>query len=259
MRARGVVRTDRAKDLRYRSLSRRTRAIYSSQWSHGGSVLELIPSPALTIPVGVLLVLVLLLAVALVVAARKRRRAIERALDQINGLDGHLDAGNVGSVADAVPKGHFYNQWCEFRESFAEIDGQFFNTISADAFFKDEASLQEVRFLVHFPVIHILPGTATGIGIFGTFFGVALGLGELALHSNTSQEVVKHLPPVIGNLASAFWTSIGGIFIALVITFLARHSETKFLEIVHSLREALDGRVPRLTPDRLLRSMGNRS
>lgn len=70
-----------------------------------------------------------------------------------------------------------------------------------------------------------LPGIFVAMGIFGTFLGLVLGLQDLEFGKlNNLQEGVGHL---ISGLSLAFLTSLGGIALSIVFSFIYRFSITR--------------------------------
>lgn len=65
-----------------------------------------------------------------------------------------------------------------------------------------------------------IPGTMTGLGIFGTFFGLSLGLG--AFSGNDIFTISDNVGPLLDGMKVAFHTSVYGIFFSLVFTFIYR-------------------------------------
>lgn len=66
------------------------------------------------------------------------------------------------------------------------------------------------------------PTILTSIGIFGTFLGVALGLGDF-----DTANLRDSVPQLLSGLKTAFWSSIAGLFGALTIKFRAVMDATK--------------------------------
>lgn len=65
-----------------------------------------------------------------------------------------------------------------------------------------------------------IPGTMTGLGIFGTFFGLSLGLG--AFSGNDIFTISDNVGPLLDGMKVAFHTSVYGIFFSLIFTFIYR-------------------------------------
>ena len=56
------------------------------------------------------------------------------------------------------------------------------------------------------------PTVLVSIGIFGTFFGIALGLSEF-----DTRDIQGSIPGLLDGLKTSFWSSISGLFFALLI------------------------------------------
>lgn len=82
-------------------------------------------------------------------------------------------------------------------------------------------------------IAEALPGIFVGLGIFGTFLGLVLGLRELEFGKlENLQNGVGHL---ISGLSLAFLTSLGGIALSIIFSLLYRFAisrlETSFLSL----------------------------
>lgn len=65
-----------------------------------------------------------------------------------------------------------------------------------------------------------MPGTLTGIGILGTFLGLALGLASFS--GNDIYTISDNVGPLLSGMKVAFHTSIYGILFSLIFTFIYR-------------------------------------
>ena len=65
-----------------------------------------------------------------------------------------------------------------------------------------------------------IPGTLTGLGIFGTFLGLSLGLGSFS--GNDIFTISDNIGPLMDGMKVAFHTSVYGIFFSLIFTFIYR-------------------------------------
>jgi len=71
----------------------------------------------------------------------------------------------------------------------------------------------------HSEFVHYAPTLLTTLGIFGTFFGIVLGLLEFNQH-----DIETSIPPLLAGLKTAFITSLMGIFASLVLKTLSTFS-----------------------------------
>lgn len=202
----------------------------------------------------------LMLSVLLIRAARRKRLRLEAARKGIASEPPDVDP--IDAVDRHVPRsGPVREQWEEFKEGVVRIDGHPHNAIPMGDLLKDEAILQHVAtwFVaqVHFPVIHQLPGVATGVGILGTFVGIAIGLSALGGGGGATIDDTQ-IADVINNLATAFSTSIIGVFAALLINLFGSNSESRLLDELSRLRDEIDRRVPRITAETALEAISGR-
>ena len=65
-----------------------------------------------------------------------------------------------------------------------------------------------------------MAGTLTGLGILGTFLGLALGLGSF--QGNDIYTISDNVGPLLAGMKVAFHTSVYGIFFSLVFNFIYR-------------------------------------
>lgn len=225
----------------------------------GAAILE---SPLILLGVLVGLGLVLWIFSGLNREGRRVVELVEKSRGRISDLSapGRLTWENLDLLERSLPDlSVFREQWAEYREAFVEDDGLAANTLSFRHFLDDEEFLQAVRWsrmgwTFHFPLVRTLPGIATGLGLLGTFLGIAGGLGDLALNQHDAEAVMTSLPEVIGALSSAFVTSILGVLLALYITMWGHRKESHLLDSLYAFREALDRRVPRITSEKLLQA-----
>jgi DNA anti-recombination protein RmuC len=61
-------------------------------------------------------------------------------------------------------------------------------------------------------VVETMPGILTTVGLFGTFWGIALGLGSFNVG-----DIEGSVPELLEGMKLAFWTSIYGMFTALIL------------------------------------------
>src|SRR5690348_2539562 len=61
----------------------------------------------------------------------------------------------------------------------------------------------------------VAPGLLTGIGLFGTFLGIFLGL----LHFDV-ENIQAGVPALLGGMKTKFFTSVSGLFAALLVKVL---------------------------------------
>jgi hypothetical protein len=134
-------------------------------------------------------------------------------------------------------------QWMRSGSPSALIDeGQLMGSI--------ERHVLGVRFRAS--LLRQLPGLMTGLGMLGTFGGIALGLGQLGATPAGAQGVMDGIGHVVIGLASAFWTSIFGLLLALTFGLIIDHAEGHLMADAADTQEALDALFPPASIEQLL-------
>lgn len=133
-----------------------------------------------------------------------------------------------------------------------ELEGQTYRPAELSSFFDPQTILQRVEAFprLRYDLATHLSSTATGIGILGTFTGVALSLGHLS--GSTSAGLTENIPAVIQSLAAAFTTSIVGVAVAIFVNLLLSSREGGLRAAVERLDTELRIRFPALTPSVLI-------
>lgn len=95
-----------------------------------------------------------------------------------------------------------------------------------------------------------MPGVLTGLGIFGTFVGITIGLTnfEIAAGGETSTGMVNQVQQLIPTLGIAFVTSILGLFLSLVVRVLLTWQDDALQRTLMDLGQRVDATWPALTP-----------
>ena len=196
---------------------------------------------------------VLLLAAGALPASISAAAERVRALRSSEGLN-NATADAVGDIL--APLQIIGEQWEEFRETFVEIDGRLFNCHQSDQFLRD-ADVENAAGILggRLPLraVHTFPGILTSLGLLGTFFGIAEGLGRLAeIPSGVNADLGAPVAGVVIGLSSAFWTSIFGLLSGLIAGGWANWHTQRRQRALGSLRQELDRLVQRVNSEALL-------
>ncbi len=141
--------------------------------------------------------------------------------------------------------------WNEFDETLVEVDGQLKNTMEAAVFFN---STTLAGSLVGNRLLAAGPGIITGIGVLGTFLGLQLGLGHLALGGET-KEMVDGIGKLVSSASIAFTTSVCGVFFSLVFNFIEKALERHAKGKIRKLQTQIDELFPRFSASQLFVEM----
>lgn len=116
--------------------------------------------------------------------------------------------------------------WSEFEESLImprEGESRIRNTREPGWYFHDAAIVEPV---VHNRFLDTVPSHLVGLGILGTFLGLAAGVGlasdKLGSDTATPQEIQKALSQLLNGASLAFTTSIFGLGCSLIFLWIER-------------------------------------
>lgn len=87
----------------------------------------------------------------------------------------------------------------------------------------------------------VIPGTLTGIGILGTFYGLISGLGGIRFSS--IDVVVDSISLLVSGIDTAFFTSIAGVTLSLIFEIIAKLSWNDMLENMLEFYERFHSRI----------------
>lgn len=205
--------------------------------------------------------LIVLFASSLFFPLRRRSRKLSKQLREANRLiaktgDEQAFARSFETISQQMTKMPLLRHaWSEFTESL--LDPQVGsrqvkrNTREASYYFNDDSLI--------FPHIDLrfygsVPNILTGMGIFGTFLGLAAGIYLMQIEvtaTGAPTKVIVGLQHLLRGASLAFVTSLFGIGSSLLFLFLER----KYVSMIHGeisrLTEGLDSRLELLTPEKL--------
>ena len=92
----------------------------------------------------------------------------------------------------------------------------------------------------------------TGVGILGTFLGLTLGLSGVDLSSSDVSVLKDGIGSLLSGISTAFYTSLFGIFLALVYGYLYKRCRDSLAETLFILSEQIEKMYPRRTVEQWL-------
>ena len=142
--------------------------------------------------------------------------------------------------------------WTEFVETLilpeSESDDPIRNTSEVSRYLNDATII--------FPRIssglyHAVPNLLTGVGILGTFLGLAAGVGAASsgLSSSIPTEITAALQQLLGGASLAFSTSIAGISASICFLIVERFATRKLHKALDKWVVAIESRLKRVTPE----------
>ena len=86
--------------------------------------------------------------------------------------------------------------------------------------------------------ISAAPGVISGLGVLGTFFGLALSV--YAFNSNNAEAIMMSIKTLLGGMGTAFVTSIIGMFLSSIYIYVQKKTINDFQECLDDLCNNLD-------------------
>ena len=130
--------------------------------------------------------------------------------------------------------------------SSIEVGGRFHNTVQAENFFNHSSVIRKKIATWH----NAIPGILTGLGLFGTFVALLLGLAQLHVEPDT--EKVTGISEFINALSGKFSSSIAGLLMAILYTSCERILVSKLDNYLYHLQHRINEIFTRITPEKLL-------
>lgn len=118
-------------------------------------------------------------------------------------------------------------------------------TVDADQIFRDTdlgPGYATSRFML------AIPSILTGLGVLGTFIGLALGLGSLEMSKGT-EAIEGSIKILIPTFAAAFSSSVWGVGMSLLCSGIEKILEAWALGRVRKIQSRIDDLFPRYVPE----------
>ncbi len=105
--------------------------------------------------------------------------------------------------------------------------------------------------LIAFGFYRSIPNLLTGLGILGTFIGLASGVGAAStgLSSGDPGEITSSLQRLLNGASLAFWTSITGISCSILFVLVERYYSRSLHLVLGQWVDAIEFRLERVTPE----------
>ena len=146
-----------------------------------------------------------------------------------------------------------FHTWNEFSESFVEdrrenkIKG---NTKRPYEFFNKEHIFLENKINQDF--IESFSSRAVGLGMFGTFLGLTIGMMSLSSSIGNDKELMKGVEDLLGGAGLAFRTSCVGMFVSLLYSYIKGRTLTTFERQMHEISHVLEEKYDLITQEQIL-------
>lgn len=178
---------------------------------------------------------------------------MENELDKIKDIYEDFDVFN-GNIELLRNDSKLKKIWKNYKETFLEFkneDNQFkrHQTVDADFFFNEETLIKEE---MRYKVLVYLPQLFLGIGIFGTFLGLAIGLKGINLTATESDAIKKGITGLLEGVTISFYTSVFGIYFSLLTSLLLNFYFEYYEKKVLRIKNLINSKFMRNQNERIL-------
>ena len=201
---------------------------------------------------GAIVALLLYWASKLIWKARTLHKKLRGLNDELASINDEAGFSSAFEDYDSKAESAFGLPWTEFVETLVlPAPGSHHpirNTVDVSRYLND-ATIIFPR--ISFSFYQSVPNLLTGLGILGTFVGLAFGVGAASsgISSGDPSEITASLQKLLDGASLAFLTSIFGILSSILFVPVVRLS-SRFLHLeVNKWVGAIEGRVRRVTPE----------
>ena len=125
--------------------------------------------------------------------------------------------------------------WKEYSSTFLKTsDNKYYQVSDAEDLFNENSLIKEK---MNMKILNYIPQLFVGLGIFGTFLGLSLGLSQINLKDTGDLGQINNL---IEGVQTSFYTSLYGMFFSISITLLFNNYMSQIEKRIFILRDKLN-------------------
>ena len=149
------------------------------------------------------------------------RKEIRKALSVLKGKQHDNISGDFERITKDLSENALLSPlWCEYEKTIVKVVAEnekieLYSTTDAIYYFNEESVIGG---RIRVDLYGSIPSLLTGLGIFGTFLGLTIGLSNVDLGSQDTEVLKKGISPLLGGMTTAFSTSLWGLLLALPFT-----------------------------------------
>jgi len=181
----------------------------------------------------------------------KTRKEVDKLFDELKEIEEDGRTRKLESINYDKIKGEVN----AFNETLMPKGEKHYSTIGVERYFNSVTLLEEK---LNMRIINNIPQIFPGVGILGTFLGLALGLRAVNT-SGSSNEILNSIQPLLANISLAFITSIVGIGFSILATFILHWflggAEEKILKLENIARRIFPLYTKTLQGEELLKEI----
>lgn len=176
---------------------------------------------------------------------KKCYKVLDKVIDELDLVKEQLNQFNTQNASDNYEtiKEVFYksiylkNAWRGYQKTLYKVSDYnqkdiLYATHDADEYF----NLANISNGVNLQFWQNIGGIFTGLGILGTFLGLSIGLSGIDLQNISSKEIAN----LVSGMNTAFFTSLIGITLALIFSFLHKNIIDKLSKSIDDLNEKIE-------------------
>ncbi|WP_447969946.1 hypothetical protein [Nitrospira sp. M1] len=163
-----------------------------------------------------------------------------------------IDCNDLDTLdAEMEKESMFQGLWSQYRMTLILervpwfMEPRIFSTTRAEKVFTQDALMAN---RINLPFYSQFPSLVTGMGLLMTFIALFIGLGKL--HADGSQ--IVGIQGLINGLAGKFLTSIVGLIVANLFTFIEKPMVSQLMTAHHEFIGLIDQLFPRKTMEQML-------
>jgi hypothetical protein len=180
------------------------------------------------------------------IVARRSFRDLKflASIDRLLGfLKSHKDLFkyDISQLDEEFSKSAVVGLWLEFKRGLLkDPKGEYHQLDDAGKFFNADSMLHErinTKFLAYMPQFFV------GLGITGTFLGLAVGLGTLGggnVFTQTQEAIAETMSHLIGGVTTSFYTSLYGLYYSIIFSLYINYYLGEYEKRVNQLRDGLN-------------------
>ena len=144
---------------------------------------------------------------------------------------------------------YLYKSWGEFEESLVFTSDSVENTLDAEHFFNKNILAKNV---FENSFYENLPQFLVGIGVLGTFAGLAYGLMGINLSSDDIEILKQGIETLVNGASTAFFSSLAGISLSLLFSSTHQLFKNSLNNKINEFQIRLNFIYPRTNPEKSL-------
>ncbi len=190
---------------------------------------------------------------------KRRYSNLKKILENINGIfeknsEEYFQLNYENIKKDILEEKIVGDIWREYDKTLVRVPNSSSPTLmvrrSCDAsyYFNNDIISSEMDV----DMFNTIPSYFTGIGIFGTFLGLTIGIFGMDLRTENIDILKAGVKSMLGGMSTAFVTSLVGLFIALPFSFFTKRYIGKLRVQMSLLQSNIDKKLPHCSMESIL-------